>query len=134
MFGQGFFGYSYSTNAAINIISESEKQGADSVTSTCNHDNDQKIRNKLTGLMPQFDIAAARFNAQNPGLNLTASDIASLMTGAAYELNAPSPTGSMPSPWIGLALFTLKIWATTTALVQVTGTCAPLALSMPMPV
>ncbi|KAJ6084464.1 hypothetical protein N7486_011264 [Penicillium sp. IBT 16267x] len=34
-FGQGFFSYNYSTNAAINIIPEAATQGADSLTPTC---------------------------------------------------------------------------------------------------
>jgi acid phosphatase len=78
-FGEGFFGYNYSTSAAINIISESAERGADSLTPTCDQDNDQGTCNKLTNLMPQFYVAAARINAQNPGLNINATDVYNLM-------------------------------------------------------
>ncbi|PYH88246.1 acid phosphatase aph, 3-phytase phyB [Aspergillus ellipticus CBS 707.79] len=87
-FGEGFFGYNYSSNAALNIITESETQGADSLTPTCDVDNDQATCNDLTNVMPQFKVAAARLNAQNPGMNLTSSDIYNLMVMASYELNA----------------------------------------------
>ncbi|PWY75229.1 acid phosphatase aph, 3-phytase phyB [Aspergillus sclerotioniger CBS 115572] len=87
-FGEGFFGYNYSTNAALNIISESEVQGADSLTPTCDTDNDQTTCDNLTATMPQFKVAAARLNAQNPGMNLTETDIYNLMLMASFELNA----------------------------------------------
>lgn len=76
-FGEGFFGYNYSTNAALNIISESETQGADSLTPTCVNDNDTAICDSLTGLMPQFYVAAERFQKQ--GVNINASDVYYLM-------------------------------------------------------
>ncbi|GKZ64150.1 acid phosphatase pho5 [Aspergillus niger] len=87
-FGEGFFGYNYSTNAALNIISESEVMGADSLTPTCDTDNDQTICDDLTYQLPQFKVAAARLNSQNPGMNLTASDVYNLMVMASFELNA----------------------------------------------
>ncbi|KAL1961812.1 hypothetical protein VTN77DRAFT_1024 [Rasamsonia byssochlamydoides] len=102
-FGEGFFGYNYSTNAAINIISESATRGADSLTPTCDQDNDQRTCDALTNLMPQFYVAAARFNEQNPGLNINATDVYNLMQMAAFELNA-RPF----SDWINA--FTLDEW------------------------
>ena len=78
-FGEGFFGYNYSTNAAINIIPEAESQGADSLTPTCDKDDDYKTCDDLTNLMPIFNVAAERFNSQNPGLALNSSDIYILM-------------------------------------------------------
>jgi acid phosphatase len=81
-FGEGFFQYNYSTNAAINLISESEKQGADSLTPTCIHDNDTAVCDSLGDgpLLPQFDVAAARMNEQNPQLKINASDVYNLMS------------------------------------------------------
>ncbi|RAH47366.1 histidine phosphatase family protein [Aspergillus brunneoviolaceus CBS 621.78] len=87
-FGEGFFGYNYSTNAALNIISESETLGADSLTPSCDVDNDDSVCNNLVYAMPQFKVAAARLNAQNPGLSLNETDVYHLMTMASFELNA----------------------------------------------
>ena len=78
-FGEGFLGYNYSTLAAINIIPESESQGANSLTPTCVSDNDTAVCESLTGLLPQFYVAADRLNKQNSGLNLNATDIYYLM-------------------------------------------------------
>jgi acid phosphatase len=78
-FGEGFFGYNYSSIVALNIISENATQGADSLTPTCVKDNDTAVCGSLTGVMPQFDIAAKRFGEQNPGVNISASDVANLM-------------------------------------------------------
>lgn len=78
-FGEGFFGYNYSTNAALNIISESETMGADSLTPTCDTDDDYTTCDDLTNVMPEFKVAAARLNAQNPGLSLNETDIYYLM-------------------------------------------------------
>ena len=83
-FGEGFFQYNYSTNAAINIISESEERGADSLTPTCIHDNGTAkcyaiLEDNLL-LMPQFSVAAARLNEQNPRINVNATDIYNLMS------------------------------------------------------
>lgn len=78
-FGEGFFGYNYSTNAALNIISESASMGANSLTPTCDTDNDTATCDNLPTTMPQFKIAAARLNSQNTGLNLTESDVYNLM-------------------------------------------------------
>ncbi|OJJ50272.1 hypothetical protein ASPZODRAFT_128896 [Penicilliopsis zonata CBS 506.65] len=102
-FGEGFFGYNYTSGAALNIISEDASQGADSLTPSCDYDDDTSVCDSLTYYMPQFDVAAARFNEQNPGLNVTWDDIFVLMTMAAFELNArPS------SPWINA--FTADEW------------------------
>lgn len=80
-FGEGFFGYNYSTNAALNIISESASMGANSLTPTCDTDNDTSTCNNLpsASTVGQFKVAAARLNSQNTGLNLTASDVYNLM-------------------------------------------------------
>ncbi|KAJ5386378.1 acid phosphatase aph 3-phytase phyB [Penicillium cosmopolitanum] len=86
-FGEGFFGYNYSTNAALNIISESESMGANSLTPSCDTDNDYTTCDNLTNLMPQFKVAATRLNSQNPGLSLNESDVYYLMSMASFELN-----------------------------------------------
>ena len=78
-FGMGFFGYNYSTSAAINIISENYTQGANSLTPTCLADTGLLACFYTARTLPQFNVAAARFNAQNPGLNLNSSDITALM-------------------------------------------------------
>ncbi|KAJ5683281.1 acid phosphatase aph 3-phytase phyB [Penicillium macrosclerotiorum] len=102
-FGEGFFGYNYSTNAALNIISESETMGANSLTPTCDTDDDYTTCDNLTNVMPQFKVAAARLNTQNPGLGLDELDIYYLMSMAAFELNARAF-----SDWINV--FTQDEW------------------------
>ncbi|KAJ5623231.1 hypothetical protein N7490_011836 [Penicillium lividum] len=96
-FGQGFFGYNYSTSAAINIIPEAASQGADSLTPSCSaglEDYYTCYEDRFTATLPPLDAAAARFNAQNSGLNLTGSDVLLLMEMAAFELNVRAAT-----PW-----------------------------------
>jgi acid phosphatase len=80
-FAQGFFGYNYTNSAALNIIPESKTRGANSLTPDCDVDNSTTICDALLTLVPlgRFEVAAARFNAQNPGLNLNATDILGLM-------------------------------------------------------
>ncbi|KAJ5916499.1 acid phosphatase aph 3-phytase phyB [Penicillium tannophilum] len=104
-FGEGFFGYNYTTNAALNIISESAVMGANSLTPTCDTDNDTSVCDKVPSTMPQFKLAAARLNAQNSGLNLTESDIYNLMAMASFELNARAF-----SQWVNV--FTQDEWVT----------------------
>lgn len=82
-FSEGFFGYNYSTSAALNIISESATQGADSLTPICNSEKDLTTCGALTNNFsmfdfPQFDLAAARINSQT-GLNLTGEYVFGLM-------------------------------------------------------
>lgn len=79
-FGEGFFGWNYTTSAALNFIPEGYGQGADSLTPKCAADKDygpicQGIKNER----PIYNVAADRLNKQNPGLNLNASDIYHLM-------------------------------------------------------
>jgi hypothetical protein len=71
-----------STNAAINIISESEKQGANSLTPTCIHDDDTAVCDALGNghLLPYFDVAAARLKEQNPGIIVNASNVFNFMS------------------------------------------------------
>ncbi|GLB03195.1 acid phosphatase pho5 [Aspergillus tubingensis] len=105
-FGQGFLGNdSYATKAALNIISESDSQGADSLTPTCHVQDDaaQSICGDMPYYLPQFDVAADRLNAQYQGLNLNWTDIYSLILMTAYELNTRSS-----SPWIDV--FTTDEW------------------------
>ncbi|CAK7214430.1 acid phosphatase pho5 [Sporothrix bragantina] len=103
-FGQGFFGYNYSTSAALNIISESTSQGADSLTPSCEADDSlYACYESVVTSLPPMDVAAARFNAQNPGLNLTGSDVTTLMQMAIFELNVRAY-----SPW--MEAFTLDEW------------------------
>lgn len=79
-FGMGFFNYNYSTNAAINVISENYTRGADSLTPTCLTDNSLLSCFFAPRDFPQFSAAAARLNSQNPGLKLNSSDISALMS------------------------------------------------------
>ncbi|KAJ5198119.1 uncharacterized protein N7498_007236 [Penicillium cinerascens] len=104
-FGQGFFGYNYSTNAAMNIIPEAVTQGADSLTPYCTADTSYVacIYEYLGSTLPPLEVAAARFNTQNPGLNLNASDVSQLMEMASFELNVRAY-----SPWIDA--FTADEW------------------------
>ncbi|ANB12835.1 acid phosphatase PHO11 [Sugiyamaella lignohabitans] len=102
-FGEGFFGYNYSTNAYVNIIPEVADQGANSLTPTCFTGNDSPTPN-LNNLT-QFAVAAERLNRENVGLNLTVSDIYNLMLLAPFELN-----GRPFSPWFNV--FTLEEWIT----------------------
>jgi acid phosphatase len=78
-FGMGFFGYNYTANAAINIVSEAATMGANSITPTCPADTGLLACFYTTRTLPQFKVAAARLNAQNPGLNLNSSDVVTLM-------------------------------------------------------
>ncbi|PYH92328.1 acid phosphatase [Aspergillus ellipticus CBS 707.79] len=105
-FGEGFFGNdTYSIKAALNIISESDSQGADSLTPTCHRqdDNAQNICNDLPYHLPQLDVAADRLNSQYHGLNLNWTNVYNLMLMSAYELNT-RPT----SDWINV--FTIDEW------------------------
>ncbi|KAL6249948.1 acid phosphatase pho5 [Rhinocladiella similis] len=102
-FGMGFFGYNYSTSAAMNIISENYTQGADSLTPTCLSDTGLLSCFFTPRMLSPLDVAAERFNSQNPALNLNSSDIKSLMSLAAFELQARPH-----SPWIDA--FTLDEW------------------------
>jgi acid phosphatase len=78
-FGEGFFGYNYSSNAALNVISEDEGMGANSLTPVCYDDRDAGICAALTNVMPLFKVAAERLNAQNPGLGVNETDVYYLM-------------------------------------------------------
>ncbi|KAK1767542.1 histidine phosphatase superfamily [Phialemonium atrogriseum] len=102
-FGEGFFGWNYSTSAALNIISESGKMGANSLTPYCPKDNDTSVCNNLSRYMPQFDVAAARLGRQNPGLELDSTDVFNLMQMAAFELNVRGY-----SDWVDV--FTMDEW------------------------
>lgn len=89
-FGEGFFGYNYSTNAALNIISESERMGANSLTPVCYADRDTATCDGLTNTMPQFKVAAERLNAQNPELKLNETDIYYLMCECPQRSSMPA--------------------------------------------
>jgi acid phosphatase len=78
-FGQGFFGYNYSTSAAINIIPEAATQGANSLTPSCAADTGYLSCYLETRTSPLLNVAAARFNKQNPGLKLNSTDIYNIM-------------------------------------------------------
>lgn len=78
-FGEGFFGWNYTDSVAMNIISESEEMGANSLTPECPGDTDSQTCENLSQDLPAFRVAAERFNKQNPGLNLNSTDIYHLM-------------------------------------------------------
>lgn len=100
-FGEGFFGYNYSTIAQMQIIPETGDQGANSLTPTCFIDYNPP--EPSVSSFPQFATAAARLNAEYPGLNLTDEDAYNLMAIGSYDLNT-KPV----SPWINV--FTLEEW------------------------
>ncbi|KAF9883673.1 acid phosphatase pho5 [Aspergillus nanangensis] len=102
-FGEGFFGYNYSTNAAINIIPEDASWGANSLTPSCAADTGLLACYFQPRTSPQFEVAAHRFNSQNPGLKLNSTDIFALMEMAAFELNVRPST-----PWMNA--FTMDEW------------------------
>lgn len=87
-FGEGFFSANYTTNAAVNILSEDASAGANSLTPQCykNADADKK---KLAEAMmnPPHPIgkAASRLNSQYPGLNLTTADAFTLTCKSFYK-------------------------------------------------
>lgn len=79
-FGEGFFGWNYTTSVALNLIPETYAQGANSLTPGCPADKDYgKKCQEIPSSRPEFDVAAARLNSQNPGLKLNGSDIYDLM-------------------------------------------------------
>ncbi|KAJ5122353.1 3-phytase B [Penicillium atrosanguineum] len=86
-FGEGFFGWNYTDSVALNIISESEEMGANSLTPECPGDTDTQACDSLSQDLPAFRVAAERFNKQNPGLNLNSTDIFQLMFMSVFELN-----------------------------------------------
>uniref|UniRef100_A0A060SXP8 ARAD1A14476p n=1 Tax=Blastobotrys adeninivorans TaxID=409370 RepID=A0A060SXP8_BLAAD len=105
-FGEGFFGYNYSTNAALNIVSEAESQGANSLTPVC-HAVDPKSGDVCSNLnvkqsYPLASVAADRLNKRY-GLNLTGDDVYNLQQLAVFELNVRGD-----SPW--LDAFTRDEW------------------------
>ncbi|KAJ6787269.1 hypothetical protein PWT90_05862 [Aphanocladium album] len=103
-FGEGFFGWNYTTSAALNLIPEGHPQGANSLTPKCPADKHYtKQCQTIPEYRPEFDVAAARFNGQNPGLKLNASDIYQLMYLSVYEL-----TSQGYSDWTNV--FTLDEW------------------------
>jgi acid phosphatase len=100
-FGEGFFGYNYSDVAQLQIIPEDLPQGANSLTPQCYTPSNSVNWSYLN--FTQYGAAADRFNSQNPGLNMNATDIYYLMNLAPYEL-AARPY----SPWADA--FTLDEW------------------------
>ncbi|ORY55618.1 phytase B [Pseudomassariella vexata] len=102
-FGEGFFGWNYTTSVALNVLSEDETMGANSLTPACVHDDDYEMCKSLPGYMPQFDVAVDRLKTQNPGLDINATDVFNLMKMVAYELNVRGH-----SDWIDA--FSLDEW------------------------
>lgn len=79
-FGEGFFGYNYSTNAAVNIISESGDQGANSLTPACDPDTQPVCASVDEKVLPLFKSAAKRLNTEHASLDLDAADVYNLMS------------------------------------------------------
>ncbi|KAJ5613842.1 3-phytase B [Penicillium herquei] len=102
-FGEGFFGWNYTDTVALNVISESEIMGANSLTPECPGDNDTAICDSLSQDLPAFRVAADRLNTQNPGLDLNSTDVFELMFMSVFELNVRGY-----SDWINA--FTLDEW------------------------
>lgn len=113
-FGQGFLGYNYTDMAAIQIIPETEDQGANTlVAGFCPYGTqnftrcpvpDKKYQESYVNgwYLDEFKHLANRLNKEN-GLNLTAADASNLISNAAYEL---AIRGS--SPWVDV--FTSEEW------------------------
>jgi acid phosphatase len=77
--GEGFFGWNYTDSVALNVISESEDMGANSLTPVCPVDNLPEKCKSLSADLPAFRVAADRLNKQNPGLDLNSTDVFQLM-------------------------------------------------------
>lgn len=103
MFGQGFFGYNYTSVVEMQIIPESSSQGANSLTPPCWASSSSPSMSYSS--FPEFQTAADRINAEYSGLDLSASDVFHLMELTAYELNLKPM-----SPWVNV--FTLEEWIT----------------------
>jgi acid phosphatase len=109
-FGQGFFGYNYSTSAAINVISEATSQGLDSLTPTCLAPmqgvcNSLEVVENFPIYFTIFEDTATRLNATNPELHLNSTDIYNLMQIASWEVQIRGE-----SPWVDV--FTNEEWIT----------------------
>lgn len=113
-FGQGFLGYNYTDMAAVQLIPETDDQGANTlVTGDCpngitNVTNcpvpDISYQESYTSgwYLKEFKQAANRLNKEN-GLNLTEEDTLALLQSAAFEI---AVRGS--SPWV--EVFTDEEW------------------------
>lgn len=106
-FGEGFLGWNYTDSAAVNIILETEDQGANSLTPVCvgifKNEACNTTLNHPEKVNPQLKIATKRLNDEYEGFNLNYSDINDLFMMTAYELNTKSW-----SPWINV--FTQDEW------------------------
>lgn len=109
--GEGFFGWNYSTSAAMNYISESEDMGANSLTPPCPGDDDTDTCDNLTNYMPQFDVAAARLNDLAPGLKLNSSDVFILMSKKTYYFLYDALLG-----WKRLLTASFKKWPSSSSM------------------
>lgn len=103
-FGEGFLQWNYTDLAALNIIPETAAQGGNSLVPACNIPFEKSTfcdypvnstEANSPWLYPQYDVAAARLNKENPGINLVGADIPHLLGMVAFELNV---RGS--SPWV----------------------------------
>mgnify|MGYP004707402399 FL=1 len=112
MFGKGFLNWNYTELAALNIIPETLAQGANTLVPACNNSDvasttcsypKNSTEANSPWLYPEYNVAVARLNKENPGLNLNQSDIPHLIGMAAFELNV---RGS--SPWVDV--FTSEEW------------------------
>lgn len=96
-FARGFLGDDYSEdNVKYVVVDEDPRMGANSLTPRygCkNYDSDIN-KNKINGYNQEYllDIVD-RFEDENPGLNLTSSDVSSLFLWSAFEINVK---GSSP--------------------------------------
>lgn len=114
-FGEGFLGDNYSSLGALNIISEKEYAGANSLAPICKSGKPRdgvcrmtsNAKNNYTDYIdytfPQAKVAAARLNREYRNLDLTTFDIESLMIMTSYEL-----TSKGSSPWFNV--FTEEEW------------------------
>lgn len=100
-FIEGFFGYN-TTSAALNIIPETNDQGANSLTPHCQNSSIPRTNCKGDPKLPIFKQTAKTWNKRY-GTNLNADDILALLEGTAYELNVRGE-----SPWVDA--FSSEVW------------------------
>lgn len=100
-FIEGFFGYN-TTSAALNIIPETDDQGANTLTPSCRNSSIPSTNCKGNSKLPIFKQTAKTWNKKY-GTDLDESDILALLEGTAYELNVRGE-----SPWVDA--FTSDVW------------------------
>lgn len=102
-FARGFLGDDSAAAAKLVVVDEAAKMGANSLTPRygCPAYDGSANRNKVAAYDSSYlEAIAVRFNHDNPGLGLTATDVSSLFLWCAFEINVRglSPFCSLFSP------------------------------------